>query len=323
VSPVPDVRGSGPNVNFLFSFMFKKLVPDILDNFFRPLLVLDRELKVQWANRRFYALFKTAPREVEGCLLSRIGDGEWDIPGLAGSLKQISFRQSRVNDWEVSRYFERIGQRTMLLNARQIDSHRTDSHSYLLLAIEDVTGRRREESELQKLSFTDELTNLHNRRSFIALTIDRLKQARRAKADSCLFFADVDSLKQINDTLGHAAGDAALVDVAGILRETFRESDIVARFSGDEFVAFMSPAVEGSESLVAERLKKNLARLNLRQGYKLSLSMGACHLRTDDLSPLAEVMERADEKLQELKKTRKILFSGAEPPFAGDYSKDE
>ncbi len=327
MSNIPDIKikKSAPKIDFLFSFLFKKLAPDILYNFHRPLLILDRELKVLWGNHCYYDLFRTTPLETEGFLLSRLGDGEWDITRLTDRLKEISFKHTDIHHWEIARYFSKIGQRTLLLNARQINSHQTDSDRPILLTIEDITDRKRQEEKLQALSFMDELTNLHNRRGFLALTVDRLKLARRAKTDSCLFFADVDGLKKINDTYGHAKGDSALADIAGILKEAFRESDIIARFSGDEFVALMSPAIEGSEALVADRLKKNLIRFNSRETalYKLSLSMGSCHFHSDDQSTIDEIMAKADEKLYELKKNRKILFSGEEPQYLGDYSKDE
>ncbi len=325
MNSITAIQKPEPKINFLFSYLLKKLTPDILDNFHRPLLILDNELKVLWANRCYYDLFRTTPPETEGILLRRLGDGEWDISRLTERLKEISFKRSGVNDWEVARYFNKIGRRIMLLNARQIMNGPNDSGRHILLSIEDITVRKQKEEKLQTASFTDELTDLHNRRGFLALTVDRLKLARRTKTDSCLFFADVDGLKKINDTYGHAKGDSALVDIAEILKETFRESDILARFSGDEFVALVSPAIEGSEALVADRLKKNLIRFNSREAgvYKLSLSMGSYPIDSSGQSTIAEMMARADEKLYELKKNRKILFSGEESRYLGDYSKDE
>ncbi len=319
-----DPQGLKPKVDFSLSLLFKKMTPSILDGFYQPLLILNDGLRVLWGNRRYYELFNTLPSETEGTLFSNLWDGEWDISRLTTRLKEIPSSHTEINGLEVARYFNKLGKRTMLLNARQIDSDHADEEGHILLTIEDISARKKEQLELEALSFVDELTKLHNRRGFLALMVDRLKLARRIMADSCFFFADVDGLKNINDAHGHAEGDSALVGIAAILKETFRESDIIARFSGDEFVILMSPAMEGCEGLVAERLKKSLARFNLPTTilYQLSLSMGSFHFSSNDESTIAEMMARADEKLYELKKNRKILFL-EEKPYSGDYSKDE
>jgi PAS domain S-box-containing protein len=92
--------------------------------------------------------------------------------------------------------------------------------------LRDITDRKQLEEKLQVISLTDELTGLYNRRGFITLSEQQLKMAERTKKDMLLFFADLDKMKQINDTLGHQEGDKALFEIATILKEVFRESDI-------------------------------------------------------------------------------------------------
>lgn len=100
----------------------------------------------------------------------------------------------------------------------------------------DITGRKKTEEELYALSFRDELTGLYNRRGFITLARQQLKIASRMNKGMLLLFADFDELKRINDIFGHKAGDRALLGVSDILKGIFRESDIIARIGGDEFV---------------------------------------------------------------------------------------
>ncbi|MCX5799650.1 MAG: PAS domain S-box protein, partial [Proteobacteria bacterium] len=95
--------------------------------------------------------------------------------------------------------------------------------------IKDITERKELEEQLQVVSLTDELTVLYNRRGFFTLAQQQMKVAERTKKDMLLFFADLDKMKQINDTLGHQEGDKALIEVAAILKEVFRESDIIGR----------------------------------------------------------------------------------------------
>ena len=108
----------------------------------------------------------------------------------------------------------------------------------LLYSIE----RQRMQATLRNLSLTDPLTGLYNRRGLAALGKQQLKTARRNKSSLSLVLADLDGLKQINDTQGHQQGDAAIIEIANALKETFRQSDILARLGGDEFAALLPMA---------------------------------------------------------------------------------
>jgi PAS domain S-box-containing protein len=133
----------------------------------------------------------------------------------------------------------------------------TKDEVYFLLAVANILGtaieRARMQAALRNLSLTDELTGLCNRRGFLALAEQHLKLARRLRRSVCLVFADLDDLKQINDTLGHQCGDEALVKTAEVLRETFRHSDILGRLGGDEFMAL---AMEDSKQTPAKILNR-------------------------------------------------------------------
>ncbi|AGA28508.1 sensor histidine kinase [Singulisphaera acidiphila] len=113
-----------------------------------PLLVLDSQLHVRSANRSFYETFHVSPDETVGRYLYGLGDGQWDIPALRTLLEEILLRNPSFHDFEVSRDFEHIGPRTMLLNARRLQSG--GRLELILLAIEDVTDRRRAEREVEE-----------------------------------------------------------------------------------------------------------------------------------------------------------------------------
>src|SRR5205085_5407585 len=110
--------------------------------------------------------------------------------------------------------------------------------------LHDISERRRVEEELWELALVDDLTGLHNRRAFILLGEQAIKEAGRAGRPVIGLFVDVDGLKLINDTHGHAAGDHALRLVADALRATCRDSDIVGRLGGDEFAILLAEAHE-------------------------------------------------------------------------------
>jgi two-component sensor histidine kinase len=130
------------------------LAQAIVDTVREPLLVLDKDLRVLAASRSFYSTFQVVPSITQGQLLYELGDGQWDIPQLRLLLERIVPEHGVMDDYEVEHQFPEIGKRTMLLNARDV-FYEGNSHTTLLLGIEDVTARRSQEREkedmLQKL----------------------------------------------------------------------------------------------------------------------------------------------------------------------------
>src|SRR3954452_13298105 len=121
---------------------------NIVDTVREPLLILDATLRVRSANRAFYQTFHVSPEETEGRLIYELGNGQWDIPDLRRLLEDIVPTSSVFNDFELEHTFPVIGRRAMLLNARKLQAGR---HGELLvLAMEDVTARKRAEEELLK-----------------------------------------------------------------------------------------------------------------------------------------------------------------------------
>ena len=136
----------------------------------------------------------------------------------------------------------------------------------------DVTDRKRMEAELERLALYDSLTGLPNR----ALFSDRLEHAieRRGREEStAVYFLDVDRFKRINDSLGHAAGDEVLREVAARIERTLRPEDTVARFGGDEFTVLCESVGGVLEAVgVADRLQREIAQPLLAGGAELRLS---------------------------------------------------
>src|SRR5829696_1171480 len=121
---------------------------NIVDTVREPLLILDTTLRVRSANRAFYQTFQVSPEETVDRLIYELGNGQWDIPALRTLLEDIVPKSSVFNDFELEHAFPVIGRRVMLLNARKLQAGR---HGELLvLAMEDVTARKRAEEELLK-----------------------------------------------------------------------------------------------------------------------------------------------------------------------------
>src|ERR1700678_3788431 len=121
---------------------------NIVDTVREPLLILDTTLRVRSANRAFYQTFQVSSEETENHLIYELGNGQWDIPDLRTLLEDVVPKSSVFNDFELEHTFPVIGRRVILLNARRLQA---GHHGELLvLAMEDVTARKRAEEELLK-----------------------------------------------------------------------------------------------------------------------------------------------------------------------------
>ena len=126
----------------------QKYAESIVETIREPLVVLTADLRVTSANRSFYQTFKVMPEETEGQFIYNIGNRQWDIPALREFLEEIISKNSHFNNFEVDHEFPVIGRKKMLLNARQI--HREGkSTDRILLAIDDITERKKTEAALQ------------------------------------------------------------------------------------------------------------------------------------------------------------------------------
>ena len=174
--------------------------------------------------------------------------------------------------------------------------------SQVIVTASDITQRRALEDELRAMSLRDDMTGLYNRRGFALLAEQRLKESRRSGSTLTIVYADVDHLKSINDGFGHNAGDIALGLCALALEATFRESDIVARIGGDEFVA-LAEADAPSISTVTMRLKQEVDRRTSASSlrFPVSLTIGSAHSRPPHAISLDDLLQQADQFMYEHK----------------------
>ncbi|MEW6599423.1 MAG: diguanylate cyclase [Nitrospirota bacterium] len=176
----------------------------------------------------------------------------------------------------------------------------------LIHVVRDITDRHNLEESLRSISLTDELTGLYNRRGFFAIVEQQLKVIKRQKTRAFLLYADLDNFKPINDSFGHHEGDLTLIAAAGILRSTFRESDIIARFGGDEFVVFPIGDDEAYINLIVDRLQKNIDAYNQMEerGYKLSMSIGIAPYDPEYVHSIDMLIVEADKIMYTQKKLK-------------------
>ena len=158
--------------------------------------------------------------------------------------------------------------------------------------------------ELQSLSLVDDLTGLYNKRGFILFAQQQLSLSVRAKRGMILFFIKLNGLKEIKDKSGHQSGDLALIETASILKEVFRDSDIVGRHAEDEFTAIAIESFDANNEIIIKRLQDDLYSSNKQANrlYELSLSIGTAYYDTEELCSIEKLINRAEESMNEQRK---------------------
>jgi diguanylate cyclase (GGDEF)-like protein len=171
----------------------------------------------------------------------------------------------------------------------------------------EIAQREVAHEGLKTLSITDELTGLLNRRGFLAMGEQQLRTARRVDKKALLLYADLDNMKEINDTCGHAEGDIALRRTAAVLREVFREADVIGRIGGDEFVVLAMETNGISSDTLLTRLNKRFADNN-RSGhgsYALSVSVGTAYFDPGNACTMEQLLDKADRLMYLQKQTKR------------------
>lgn len=303
----------------------KEYADNIVNSMTNSLIVVSPEGKIQYVNPTTCSLLGYEENEIVGQPIDTIfAEGKEELPfkgpGLADLIKEGAARNLEKT------YLSKDGEKIPVLfsmsvirekdntplpplNLRGGEGELKGRIQSIVCVAQDITDRKQAEEALRSLSHIDELTGLFNRRQFFALAEQQLKIAIRTKKKLLLLFIDVDGLKRINDNHGHTEGDLALIDIANILKGTFRESDITARIGGDEFVvlAVKNTDADVNGEIPTTRLQNNLDEHNAKgsRGYKLSISVGTTQFDPEQPLSVDELLARADALMYEQKRGKK------------------
>jgi diguanylate cyclase (GGDEF)-like protein len=222
--------------------------------------------------------------------------------------KELSKRLQSLPVMIITGHAEEYSAETAMASGAREFIKKPFSTTEFIIRFDKMMREHRAEETLLVLSLTDDLTGLYNRRRFFVLTEQYLKVAIRIKKRLLLLFIDMDDLKWINDHHGHNEGDQALIDLAKILMQSFRESDIIARIGGDEFVVLFVSTDDNSERLLT-RLDQNLKDYNEQRlrPYLLSISVGTAQFDPEYPISIDQLLSKADASMyvQKQKKRKK------------------
>jgi diguanylate cyclase (GGDEF)-like protein len=170
--------------------------------------------------------------------------------------------------------------------------------------LEDLAWMLEQELKSLSLATVDDLTNLTNRRGFNAIAEHTIAMCRRVDEPATLLYFDLDEFKAVNDTLGHAAGDRVLRTFARHLRETFRDSDVVARIGGDEFCVLLTSATTQDVQRPLDLLE---GRLRTRDDEPLvSISVGIAPYDPTKHTTVRSLLDEADQRMYDQKRARAL-----------------
>lgn len=220
-----------------------------------------------------------------------------DLPGTRAALEQIAQQKA------VPAFVNRL--RCKSGAWRWVEWHAAGMGGFVYAAARDITERREAEERLVAMSRLDALTGVCNRAWFE-------EEMRRANVRPVgIILCDVDGLKLVNDTLGHAAGDELLSTAAGLIGRCFRSRDVVARIGGDEFAVLIAPADEHLIETAVRRMRAGIAAHNARaERFPVHLSIGYCCLR-DASVPLGEALREADARMYQEKISARAVSRNA------------
>lgn len=183
----------------------------------------------------------------------------------------------------------------------------SDKFQGSIFVIEDITNRKKLEKELEKLATTDPLTGAKNRRSFLQIFEREISRFHRYQKPFGLLILDIDHFKIINDTYGHNTGDKVLKNLVAESMGVLRESDVFARWGGEEFIILLPESNVHEASTVAERLRSKLAKVEISSKdkalitYTVSIGLRVVNPEETDVH-VNEIIREADDSLYTAKK---------------------
>jgi diguanylate cyclase (GGDEF)-like protein len=168
-------------------------------------------------------------------------------------------------------------------------------------------------SRLKDLSFKDEVTDLYNRRFFSMRLAEEISRYRRFGYPLSLVLLDLDGFKEVNDELGHTAGDEILREVSQLMVKHSRTDNILARYGGDEFAILLVDTAESGAACYAERMRQTLGDCPLSHGRPITASFGIASLPNDSIASAKALFRAADEALCEAKRSGKNTIMSYQP----------
>jgi len=184
-----------------------------------------------------------------------------------------------------------------------------DSDRQIVMAARDVTSDRAYVRQLEHKATTDELTGALNRTQLLIMLSQAIRLSNRSKSTGCFLFLDLNGFKNINDSLGHDAGDKLLIETVRVLKANLRESDVVAMVGGDEFAIILNSTDSELGSKKTAQLAEAISSISAGDQYGVTVSIGLIEFPSSDRSP-EEIVTAADHAMYRAKRESRSVVVG-------------
>jgi diguanylate cyclase (GGDEF)-like protein/PAS domain S-box-containing protein len=280
------------------------------------IVVLDREDRVVRANREFEQLFGYTLAEAAGQTINELIVPDDLRENAVALTRDVAAGRSVATETLRRRKDGTLLQVSILGTPVVVEGNQVAVYGIY----RDITAQKESEEALRRLSTTDDLTGLYNRRGFFLLAEQQRRIAVRRKAELLLLYIDIDDFKVINDMYGHVEGDRVLARLGDLLRSCYRDSDIVgrldeesrnvlARVGGDEFVILALDAGAQGDEILVKRLEDRMRVFNEEHGrpYVVSLSVGAVRITPGPEVTVDSLIAEADRLMYDSKRGRRRI----------------
>jgi len=277
----------------------KDFIEKVIESMGQGLALLDFDFNVKYANKSFY---KMVEFEEEILDIKKVLD-QTDRKTFYEIMQNLKRSTNNVISFEAN-LLSKTGNKVPVLitgvTYEEVDVSR------IILVITDISQKKKLEEMLKKYATFDDLTGSYNRRvGFYALE-KYFQLAKRRQEPLSIVFIDIDNLKYINDNYGHDAGDYILKKITDVLKHTLRESDLIIRVGGDEFVLGLPNAEEADVHKLFLRILSQLQEVRVDGNVRIDLSYGISEYKDfqKDIS-LESLIKEADNKMYEMKRAKK------------------
>ena len=242
-----------------------------------------------------------------------------DLPTISRALRASTMGASGATYEMEYRFKHKDGQYRWFLDRYTFMRDAEDKPLAMIGSVGDITERKRLEAELQQQATTDVLTGVHNRRHFLYLARTELKRSLRLRYPLAVALIDIDNLKRVNDTYGHAGGDRILAMFAQVCKANTRDIDVFGRLGGDEFALLIQGTDDWQAFHIVERVRMALAEQQvLIDGHvvTITISAGITDLDLDkEFESIEALLDRADRLLYQAKEAGRNRTCVTASPF--------
>ncbi|MGE4462765.1 MAG: ABC transporter substrate-binding protein [Arcobacter sp.] len=276
----------------------KKLLDAVINTSDDLIYYKDQRLKYIGCNDAFKRFANKSENEI-------LGKDDFDIfeNKFAKIFRDNDLKVLRTNKMSIDEEWLEFDNKLLLFQSKKRPLKYTETKIGILGVSRDITSLYEIQKKLEEQATVDELTKVYNRKSFNERLKEKIEMFRRYESNFCLALVDIDDFKKVNDTFGHDIGDEVLIKVCGIAKENIRNTDLIFRIGGEEFVILYPKTLIDEAFLSIEKITHIIKNENIIKNHQITLSVGLTQMKENDDE--ASIFKRIDDLMYISKKTGK------------------